>query len=273
MRSFLATASGPCEILEDSAGRTSALLGCALLLDTFDRAPVSQEAAGTRSDLIELGREILTELWGAVAGFAAVDRSPELTLGVAHGWAGLLYASLCWCSASGDALPDALPSRLNELANCAEPVGRGLQWKWQEAGRTANYMPGWCNGSAGFVFLWALGYAATSDPRYRELAEGAAWHVWETPTPNPSLCCGAAGEGYALLAFYRLSHDARWLQRATDIAEFAAAQALQDGERKRATAPDAYPHSLYKGALGLAVLAADLKRPHDARMPMFERER
>lgn len=180
---------------------------------------------------------------------------------------------MCWCSASGDALAGSLHSRLNELANCAEPIGRGVQWKWQEAGRSASYMPGWCNGSAGFVFLWTLAYAATNDLRYRELAEGAAWHVWETPVPNPSLCCGAAGEGYALLAFYRLSRDARWLERAEDIAEFAAAQALAEGERNAASAPGAHAHSLFKGTLGLAVLAADLKRPDDARMPMFERER
>ena len=273
VRLFLATAGRPCEILDLTLGRTSALLGCALLLDTFDHTPASQGDAGVRSDLIDMGRAILAELCGTVAGFASVDRSAELTLGVAHGWAGLLYASMCWCSASGDVLPDSLRSRLNELANCAEPVGRGLQWKWQEAGRDASYMPGWCNGSAGFVFLWTLAYTATSDPRYRELAEGAAWHVWEAPTPNPSLCCGAAGQGYALLAFYRLSHDARWLERAADIAEFAAVQALQHGGPEFSRAPGAYSHSLFKGTLGLAVLAADLKRPDDARMPMFERER
>jgi serine/threonine-protein kinase len=273
VRSFLAIARQPCEIFDLTLGRTGALLGGALLLDTFDRASASQEASGARGDLIELGRKIHAELWGAVAGHAVVGQSQELTLGIAHGWAGLLYASMCWCSASGDAVADSLRSRLNELANCAEPIGRGVQWKWKEADHSTGYMPGWCNGSAGFVFLWILAYGTTSDLRYRELAEGAAWHVWETPTPNASLCCGAAGQAYALLAFYRLSHDSRWLERAADVAEFAAAQALQHDELTITREPGAYPHSLFKGTLGLAVLAADLKRPDDARMPMFERER
>lgn len=34
--------------------------------------------------------------------------------------------------------------------------------------------------------------------------------------------------------------------------------------------PPEYPHSLFKGHMGLAVLAADLERPEAARMPFFE---
>ena len=33
---------------------------------------------------------------------------------------------------------------------------------------------------------------------------------------------------------------------------------------------DDHPHSLYKGELGLVLLLADLERPGEARLPLFE---
>jgi hypothetical protein len=98
-------------------------------------------------------------------------------LGIAHGWAGLLYATLCWCAATGEPLPSALADRLDQLGECAEPVNRCLHWKWDLASGHHNpasqSMPGWCNGSAGYVFLWTEAHEAIGEKQYLELAEGA----------------------------------------------------------------------------------------------------
>jgi serine/threonine-protein kinase len=169
--------------------------------------------------------------------------------------------------ASGQAIPDLLRLHLDQIAARAEPIGRGLHWPW--GGNPP--IPGWCNGSAGLVFLWTQAFDALGDPRYFALAESAAWNTWEMPARMPSLCCGLAGQAYALLNFFRHSGDAVWLHRATKMAEWAAEAAISPAGPSEES-PELHPVSLYNGAAGIAVLAADLERPLNARMPFFERE-
>ena len=76
------------------------------------------------------------------------------------------------------------------------------------------------------------------------------------------ICCGLAGQSYALLNFYKHTGAAEWLPRAHDLAERAATR-VSSCERFT---------SLYQGAVGAAVLAADLARPEAACMPLFEPE-
>jgi serine/threonine-protein kinase len=70
-----------------------------------------------------------------------------------------------------------------------------------------------------------------------------------------------AGRAYALLNLYRATGERVWIERARRLAERAA---------RWGSAQEEHPHSLWKGDLGLAVLAADLERPEAARMPFFE---
>jgi serine/threonine-protein kinase len=130
-------------------------------------------------------------------------------------------------------------------------------------------MPGWCNGTAGYVFLWTEAHKATGEDKYLDLAEGAAWHVWETPSPIATLCCGMAGQAYALLNFYRHTGDAVWLRRARDAGRLAAVAAMNPGSRATG---EYHPEGLYKGDFGVGVLDYDLENPAEARMPVFERE-
>ena len=271
---FAQSCRQPCDVLDLTLGRAGALLGCAFLLDAFDETP-PRGLASVREEVCQLGDDMLEQLWETVSEFALIGESRDLSLlGIAHGWAGLLYAAMCWCGAAGKPLPGSLAGRLQELAACAEPSGRGLQWKRDLAVPTgaSSYMAGWCNGSAGYVFLWTLAYRATGERRYLELAEGAAWHTWETPTGNPSLCCGMAGQSYALLNCYRHSGDPIWLRRARDMAHAAADSSMHYGDLKKDGSLEFRPASLYKGDAGIAVLAADIRRPEQARMPMFERD-
>jgi serine/threonine-protein kinase len=250
---FAAAADAPCPNPDLTLGRSGALLGAALLLEAGGDPPPELRALGDR---------LLAGLWEEID---AIPGFPErANLGLAHGWAGYLYASLRWCRAADRPLPAALPARLDELAACAHPHGRGLRWRWYaESGADVGTMAGWCNGSAGFVFLWTLAERALGEPRFRRLAEGAAWNAWEAPDSHGTLCCGFAGRVYALLEFYKRAGGDLWLLRARELAERAAAAIERTAE-----APD----SLWKGAVGVAVLAADLARPEEAVFPFFGEE-
>jgi eukaryotic-like serine/threonine-protein kinase len=253
---FLAASAAPCPNPDLTLGRSGLLLAAALLLEMPGEPP---------PELRALGDGLLAGLWEEIAGLPPIPDCVERpNLGMAHGWAGYLYASLRWCRAAGSPLPESLAGRLAELAGRARPWGRGLRWRWYaESGADVGTMAGWCNGSAGFVFLWTLAESMLGDLRYRRLAEGAAWNAWEAPVAHGTLCCGVAGGAYALLNLHRHGGGEEWLIRARELAD-RAGLAIE----RTAEAPD----SLYKGAVGVAVLAADLARPADAVFPLFEEE-
>src|SRR5207244_186311 len=146
-------------------------------------------------------------------------------LGIAHGWAGILYATMRWTEASGIAMPASLRERLGQLADLAEHKGRGIRWPVYTEVRSHKlepYMAGWCHGRAGYVHLWMLAHRMFRDEAYRALAEGAAWNAWEERDLNGSLCCGLAGRAYALLNVYRATGERVWLHRAHVLANKAA---------------------------------------------------
>ncbi len=275
--SFIKVCSQPCDVLDVTLGSAGALLGCAFLTDSMSTGG-ARNRFGTRDEALaallrEAGERLERHIWSAIDRYGSIAASAALSnLGIAHGWAGLLYATLCWRAATGCALTDAVAGRLEELAQLAQPAGRGLCWPWDldDGAARAATMSGWCNGSAGYVFLWTSAYDATLDPAFLELAEAAAWNVWESASSSPNLCCGGAGEAYALLNYYRRSQSKDWLLRARRVAAAAGEQAYAFS-----TAPDSLEWrrgGLYKGDAALALLDADLDRVEEARMPMFERE-
>jgi eukaryotic-like serine/threonine-protein kinase len=261
VRAFLAALGDPPQSPELMLGRTGQLLAGALLLDTLgDNEP----ERALRGDLLARGGELLHGVWRDLEKLSPVQEVRGLpNLGMAHGWAGFLYGSLRWCRAAASPLPEKLRERLAELADCAQLWGRGLRWRWYGTHAAFATMPGWCNGSAGFVFLWTLAQEVVGDAGYGALAEGAAWDAYDAPASHGDLCCGLAGRAYALLNLHRHGAGREWLGRARELADRAAA-AMQEGSESS--------HSLYKGALGVAVLAADLARPEAAAMPFFEEE-
>jgi predicted Ser/Thr protein kinase len=242
---FLAASREPCDNPDLTLGRSGALLAASLLLDVL-----------VVPEVLAFGNALLADLW------RELDAEPPIalseSLGIAHGWAGYLYATLRWCRSAGAARPGNLEERLVELGEMAQPWGRGKRWRW---GRIS--MPGWCNGSAGFVHLWTLAHRELGDPVFAALAEGAAWNAWESPEGGGSLCCGLAGRAYALLNLHRHGGGREWLDRARVLANRAALEIERASERE---------DSLYKGKIGVALLAADLARPETAVMPFFEEE-
>jgi serine/threonine-protein kinase len=263
MGAFLEAVSQPCDSPDLTLGRSSVILAASLLLGTLRGGPAVDEL---EARLRELGNGLMAGLWSDLDAQAPIGRSDRqwTNLGMAHGWAGYLYATLRWCRASGSPRPERLEERLAELAGCARSAGRGLRWPWRDGPEDSGTMPGWCNGSAGFVHLWTLVDQELGqelgDPRWLDLAEGAAWNAWEAPDANGSLCCGYAGRAYALLDLWRYRGEDAWLERARDLGERAAEIIVRVSE---------IADSLYKGELGVAVLAADLARPEAAVHPFF----
>lgn len=254
---FLQAAADPGPNQDLTLGRSGLLLGGALLLDLLP------EEDDKRRGLIAWGDELRRKLWTELDGEPPVrDEDPTVNLGLAHGWAGHLYAALRWSRSAGAALPGRFPERLADLAACARPWGRGVRWRWHNAD-AGTAMPGWCNGSAGYLYLWTDAAEILQEPRWRDLAERTAWNTWEAADTVASLCCGLAGRAYALLHFWRKGGSPEWLARARILTNRAARGAAQSEET---------PDSLYKGAMGVAVLAGDLGRPEEAAMPLFEEE-
>jgi eukaryotic-like serine/threonine-protein kinase len=242
--------------LDVTLGQCSTILGALQILQTIPPA-----WAAVRQQLVDFGNTRVQGVWADLRERPSIPTSGIANLGMAHGWAGFVHTALCWHGMTGAPLPDGVTSRLEELADLAEPSGRGLTWPWElVSGVDANYMSGWCNGSAGHVVLWTTAARTFGDERHLDLAIGAACDVWDTPDTSCTLCCGLAGRSYALLAMYRLTRDRTWLGRARSLGYRAVHGVFESG----------YPHSLYKGQLVLPVLAADLADPDRSCQPFFD---
>jgi eukaryotic-like serine/threonine-protein kinase len=74
---------------------------------------------------------------------------------------------------------------------------------------------------------------------------------------------GLSGRAYAMLALHRASGDELWLQEGRKLALRALRPRMLDTPLGL---------SLYKGAVGPAVLAQELRAPTTASMPLFEQE-
>jgi len=246
-------------------GQAGMLLGLSQALDLPDIC------ADRREPLVRLGQEISRAIETHLFALPRIDECAQLpNLGIAHGWAGFLYSMMRWSESVGQSANDFVQRRLRELEACAELTPRGARWPWRNQldDTNSSFMPGWCNGSAGFVHLWLLA-ARTVDASFDALARRAAWDTWESHTPAWDLCCGNAGRAYAMLAIHRHTGEREWLERALRL----AARAIRDTSNAPLDAMYRPTHDLMRGAAGVAVLAAELANIDDARMPLFERER
>jgi hypothetical protein len=119
----------------------------------------------------------------------------------------------------------------------------------------------WCEGAPG-VLVSSEGYLD------EELLIAGAELVWRAgpaaDAVGPSICCGTAGNGYALLKTFARTGDERWLHRARRFAVHALGQV----ERGRAAGGDGW-YSLWRGDAGVALYAADCLEARAA-YPLFD---
>lgn len=263
LRAFVAASDQPCDNLDLTLGRSGTVLASALLLEAVGDAPYVDT-----DDLVALGRRTLAGVWQELDALPPPGESRvAVNLGMAHGWAGFLYATLRWCRAAREPLPVGLVDRLDQLGALAHLDGLAARWSWNHDPTSPSpgpTMPGWCNGSAGYVHLWATAHAVLGHEAWAALAEKAAWDVYTSPNRIAQLCCGLAGQAYALLEMYAHSGEGRWLTAARELAAHAAADTRGSGTLVAG--------SLHKGDVGIAVLAADLANPDAAAMPFFGQE-
>lgn len=120
-----------------------------------------------------------------------------------------------------------------------------------------------CHGSPGFVICLA-GFPDTALDDLL-LAGGEATWVAGPLAKGSNLCHGTGGNGYAFLALYRRTGDARWLDRARAFAMHGIAQteaaARQHGQGR---------YSLWTGDPGFAVYLWDCIHPGRAAFPTLE---
>jgi hypothetical protein len=253
VEAFVQRSRGPCDNPDLTVGVASLLLGCAELVESAGTSsPVDLNPVRRRGDEIA---DVLSDILHS----EQIATSTRIRyLGIAHGWAGLVFALLRWTRATRRSAQPLLAAKLDELAELAIPHEGGLCWAMHND--SSWLMPGWCHGTAGYTMLFALAHEVLGVPSHADLAERAAASAWSIETSGGSLCCGNAGNGYAFLAAHRLTGDRVWLDRARTAARRASGDASKLFFRD----------SLYKGALGVAVLASELDYPATAAMPLFE---
>ena len=100
---FVAESRQPCENLDVTLGRSGTLLGAAILYEAV---------AGARyadlTGLVVLGNDTLRDIWAELGSLPPIaDGTRQRLLGVAHGWAGFLLATLRWCAVASTPRPAA----------------------------------------------------------------------------------------------------------------------------------------------------------------------
>jgi len=248
-------------------GNSGILLGGAQLYDL-----ANYSAKIDTSPLADYLTAVANDIWHQMEAQANLNNQPKLRhLGMAHGWAGIIYAQLVIRQTLGLKLPLSLKNRLDQLAEFAEPLGRGVAWIGtinhpDQQAATPAYSPGWCSGTSGYVYLWTIAHRSFGDIKYLQLAEKSAWHVWEHPDRHTHLCCGMAGRTFALLRVYKHTGNIEWLDRARQLTQYIG------DEMQNNFAWEDRSLGLFWGALGPALLSLELEQPELAVMPLFERE-
>jgi eukaryotic-like serine/threonine-protein kinase len=254
---FITASSRPCENPDVTVGKASTLIGCCILLENlFFENKILADA------IKSLGQTKLKEIWEHADSSGPMAGNPSIQyFGIAHGWAGILFATLKWCDLSRQLLPEKFFGRLDELIKLGIKEENFI--RWHLTGKDAASWPGWCHGSAGYTFLWTLLYKITREERFMEMAEKTANHFLaiDKNGTNGSLCCGMSGEAYALLSLFKITGNNFYLNEA---------KALGKRILKNIYGPGMKNNSLYKGDVGAAVLFTELMEPKFALMPLFE---
>jgi serine/threonine-protein kinase len=265
------------ELFLGQAGRVAALAMLQRALNAYGRHDLAAALDAPRTSLrlpIPASKTPLVPI--------EKEHGDNIHLGMAHGWAGICYAQLQSAAAAGQPVDSSLQHYLGELAKLGDLSQKDASrtsarqgdagWSaWPGTVTAINlaparfgqttpaFVPGWCSGSAGFVYLWAAAEETTAAPQYRELAERAGNHAWRHPDRHGNLCCGLAGRAFALSRLFRLTGDQRWLDRARTLAaEAARATTGMDGT------------GLFRGPWGPALINLELEQPTNSRFPLLE---
>lgn len=252
---YLLASSVACENIDLTLGKAGLLVGSSFLLNELNTL-----SDFNKKPLVLFTNSILNELWNQLNSYPAMkEKNPIDYFGIAHGWSGLLYATLLWCNATGQSLPSTFFPRLEELLAERIEGKEGVRWPVSIGNRGS--WDGWCHGNAGYIFLWSLLYEHTREERFLLLAEKTAQPLFRSQQEIAHLCCGLAGQSYAFLRLCRLTGKELYWKKIGQ---------LKHRIFNNLSSPELRNNSLYKGEVGIAVLLCELTRPELARMPLFE---
>lgn len=254
---FISSANQNHSSLDATLGMSSLLIGTSVLFAAAERDTWVDQA-----DLEVFGNKLFEDIFQQCFSNNRSSLRDKLNLGFAHGWAGVLYALLNWCETVKTEPPEAIVKKLDWLIDQAIKDGDKMRWEWKSnlKSSTVRFMDGWCNGNAGYVFLWLKAHKILDDQKYLNIAKRTGYDITSSTNAGIDLCCGQAGKGYACLALYKATSANQWFELAQELLE----SGLQVSGRSVTGGS-----SFFKGELGLALLASDMKNPLLAEMPLI----
>jgi eukaryotic-like serine/threonine-protein kinase len=238
--------------LDMTMGKSSILLAMALI---FESLPAFFHF--DKESIINYGNSYMNHIWqnGSFQKPIQEDYTVKYT-GIAHGWSGFIYAALRWHQVTKTPVPEWLERKIEEFIDVREEHKELITWKNKINTRYFHYMPGWCNGSAGFLQFFSMAGGLLKKDAYITIAEKIAVDVYNSPSTEPSLCCGLAGRSYAMLGLYKETKQEKYYDQAKELM-------LRSKENHSFLKTD----SLFKGKFGLKLVECEIEHPETIVFP------
>ena len=185
-------------------------------------------------------------------------------VGAAHGFAGILYLLLkCYKMLTEEELLTLVKPTVDYLLSIRFPSGNTPS----SVGREHDKLVHWCHGAPGVIYTQIEAYKVFRDLKYLTAAMQSADVIWQRGLLRKGygICHGTAGNGYAFLALFNLTHDPIYLHRALQFSRFCGAY----GSHPLSRQPDR-PWSLFEGLAGTVVYMFDILNPLQALFPAYQ---
>ena len=211
-----------------------------------------------REALRAVGHEAHARVRESLARLARRPLPRDTQLGYAHGLAGEIDAVLAW-----NPQPSPIVAAvLDQLLAIAVVEGELAAWPTHIGAEPGGALwASWCNGMAGHVYLWCRAYEVFRDERYLNAARLSAHTTALLYPANPTVCCGTAGQAYALYRYFQLTGDRTYRRRAIARARRACAQAIAAPELNL---------GYFNGLSGIAHLAFTIHTRRTPRLPLID---
>jgi len=205
-----------------------------------------------------VGSEAHARVCESFARFVRRALPQETLLGYAHGLVGELDAVLAWNPRPSPVVAAVL-DQLLALAVVEDELAAWPMRVGDEVG--GDLWASWCNGMAGHVYLWCRAYEVFRDERYLTAARLSAQTTAVLCPATPIVCCGTAGQAFALHRYYRLTSDPKYRRLAVARARRACAQAMANRESKL---------TYFGGLSGIAHLAFTIHARRTPCLPLID---
>ncbi len=237
--------------LDMTMGKSSILLALALIVESLP-AFVNFD----KTFIINYGNSLMDSMWHDKLSTTISDDYSVKFTGIAHGWAGLIYAALRWHQAISASIPAWLEIKIQELYDVREEHDSLIIWKNKINTRYFHYMPGWCNGGAGFLELFLLAADLFKEAKYIDIAEKIAVDVYYNESMAGDLCCGLAGRSYSLLSLYGATQNEKYYDQAKSL--LTKSQQVNTFLKT---------DSFFKGKFGLKLLEMEMDKGNKVSFP------